>query len=49
MVLRGRLRLHVTNVTVGANDTTVAIQNGGSGSMNLGGWTLLMGRISLWS
>ena len=35
--------LHVTNVTVDANDTTVAIQNGGSGSMNLGGWTLLMG------
>src|SRR5436190_1859106 len=35
--------LHVTNVTVDANDTTVTIQNGGSGSMNLGGWTLLMG------
>jgi hypothetical protein len=35
--------LHVTNVTVGADDTTVAIPNGGSGSMNLGGWMLVMG------
>jgi hypothetical protein len=35
--------LHVINVTVDADDTTVAIQNGGSGSMTLGGWTLVMG------
>ncbi len=35
--------VRVTNVTVAANDTTVMIQNSGAGSMNLAGWTLVMG------
>jgi len=36
--------LHITDVTVSSDDTTVVIQNGGSGSMNLDGWTLVMGK-----
>lgn len=35
--------IHVTNVSVGASDTMVTIQNSGSAPMSLAGWTLLMG------
>jgi hypothetical protein len=35
--------VHVTNVTVGAADTMVSMQNSGSSQMNLAGWTLVMG------
>jgi hypothetical protein len=35
--------VHVTNVNVGATDTIVTIQNGGSAPMSLAGWTLVVG------
>jgi hypothetical protein len=35
--------VHVTNVTVNPNDTTIAIQNSGSAPVNLAGWTLVVG------
>jgi hypothetical protein len=35
--------VHVTSVSVSQDDTSVVIQNTGSGSMNLAGWTLVMG------
>jgi hypothetical protein len=35
--------VHVTNVTVNPNDTTIAVQNSGSSPVNLAGWTLVVG------
>jgi hypothetical protein len=35
--------VHVTNVIVNPNDTTIAIQNSGSSPVNLAGWTLVVG------
>jgi hypothetical protein len=35
--------VHVTNVTVNPNDTTIAIQNSGTSPVNLAGWTLVVG------
>ena len=35
--------VQVTNVSVNAQDTTIAIHNNGQSAMNLAGWTLLVG------
>jgi len=39
-----RSPVHITAVNVGADDTTVVLQNAGSGEVNLEGWSLLLGR-----
>ena len=35
--------VHITDVDVDANNTTVTIRNSGSSAVNLNGWTLLLG------
>jgi len=36
--------VHITGVNVTADDTTVVLQNSGSSTVNLQGWSLLLGR-----